>query len=313
MWNVLGKFVMDNSTLAPNLELEAVIFQVPVSLFCPMSGTAKGVVPLPIRNITLLDWLTKTSPSLLAHQASARSAVTKEAKRRLKNRFYAIMPTGTFLAQGDSHLATFSGFISIDVDHMEPAEAKRILSGLPYVAYAGESVSGSGVWALVRIPDMDEFKARFLALKRELSDVGISLDSQCSNPSRFRCYSYDEKAYFNYSAEVFTGKYYEPKRVVTTRSFSGDSDLRLNNLLRLVVEMGIDITGNRGTWLKIATAFGCKFGEAGRSSFHDISSFYAGYSEKETDTLYDSALRGGRRVDVDMIFLAAKNAGVMLK
>jgi len=89
--------------------------------------------------------------------------------------------------------------------------------------------------------------------------------------------------------------------------------LRLNNLLRLVVEMGIDITGNRGTWLKIATAFGCKFGEAGRSSFHDISSFYAGYSEKETDTLYDSALRGGRRVDVDMIFLAAKNAGVMLK
>jgi len=307
---------MDNrTTLAPlpTLEPEAGIFAVLVSLFSPMRGETKGVAPLPIRSISLYSWLTKTSPSLLSHQASVRAAVGKDAKRKLKNGFMAIIPTGTFSEQGDLHLTSFSGFISIDVDHMNPDDAKSVLACLPYVAYIGESVSGSGVWALVRIPSMSEFKARFLALKRELADVGVTVDSQCSNPSRFRCYSFDENAYFNYGATVFEGVYYEPKRVVATRSFTGDLDLRLNNLIRLVLELGVDITGNRGMWLKIATAIACKWNEAGRSTFHDISSFYADYSEKETDILYDSVLRSGRHVDVDVIFMAAKMAGVMLK
>lgn len=298
-----------------NLEPQVGIFNVPVSLFYPMRGTKKDVTPLPIRNITLADWLFRTSPSLLEHQRKVRSAVNKQAKRSLKNAFYAIIPTGVFGVQGDSGLVEFSGFISIDVDGMEPNEAKSILGCLPYVAYVGESVSGSGVWALIRIDGMDDFKARFAALKQYLSGLGVEVDSQCSNPSRFRCYSYDANAYVNPEATVFTGKYFEPKReprVVSSGNF-GDNDLRLNNLLRLVCEMGVDITGNRGMWLKLATAFACKWGEGGRSSFHDISSFYVGYSERETDILYDSVLRSGRHVDVDVIFMAAKMAGVTLK
>lgn len=293
----------------------ASIFDVPVSLFYPMRGTKKDVTPLPIRNITLSDWLFRTSPYLLEHQRKVRSATSKQAKRRLKNAFYAIIPTGVFGVQGDSGLVEFSGFISIDVDGMEPSAAKSILGCLPYVAYVGESVSGNGVWALIRIDGMDDFKARFAALKRELESVGVEVDSSCSNPSRFRCYSYDTNAYVNTEATVFTGKYFEPKReprVVSTGAF-GDNDLRLNNLLRLVCEMGVDITGDRGMWLKLATAFACKWGEGGRSSFHDISSFYTGYSERETDVLYDSVLRAGRHVDVDVIFMAAKMAGVTLK
>lgn len=291
----------------------ASIFNVPVSLFYPMRGLERNVTPLPIRNITLADWLFRTSPSLLEHQQKVRSATSKQAKRSLKNAFYAIIPTGVFGSQGDAGLVEFSGFISIDVDGMEPDSAKSILADLPYVAYVGESVSGNGVWALVRIDGMDDFKARFAALKRELANVGVVVDSSCSNPSRFRCYSYDANAYVNAEAEVFSGKCFEPKKERPITRISPSDDMRLDNLLRLVCELGVDITGNRGMWLKLATAFACKWGESGRDGFHNISRFYAGYSERETDTLYDSALRGGRRVDVDVIFMAAKMAGVTLK
>jgi len=288
---------------------------VPVSLFYPMRGASKGQTPHPIRDVNLYEWLTKSNDYLLIHQEKVRKNKDNlSRKRSLKNGFYAMIPSGTFLKQGDDAMLSFSGFISIDIDHVDPIEAKSKLPLLPYIAYAGLSVSGDGVWALVRIPSISDFKARYAALAIDVKEkVGFDLDKSCSNVSRFRCYSFDPDAYFNLEAQEFTGLRFEPKveRREPVRTDGGN--LRLSTLIRIICETGVDITGNRNNWLKIGGALAGEFSENGRSYFHDLSQFHSKYSAADTDKTYDWIMNRGKSIDVDIIFGSAKRCGVWLK
>ena len=80
---------------------------------------------------------------------------------------------------------------------------KRDLASLPFVAYAGISVSGLGVFALIPILDPTKHKEHFDSLDRRFADYGLKLDRAPQNISSKRFVSYDPAPVWNTEAEVY--------------------------------------------------------------------------------------------------------------
>lgn len=280
---------------------------VQVSLFSSMTN------PVPIRDVNLYEWLTKTNGILIKHVNMCRSCHDKNKRGRIKRNFYAITPSGIFLHQRNDALLKSSGLISIDVDHIDTTEAKEKLKTLPYVAYAGLSVSGDGVWALIPIASIDNFLEHFRSIQRDIKEkLGIDIDKSCSNISRLRCYSYDEDAYFNLQADVYTGRYTEPA-IERKCNFGTDTDSRrLMALIDLISNTGMDITCDRADWVKIGMALAGSYGENGLDMFHKISEHNAGYSQSECDKQYKSFMKSSKKCSISSIFYIADSYGVRL-
>ena len=285
---------------------------VQVSLFYPM--VVKGVSRRPpIRDVNLYDWLTKTNGMLMKHVNQCRSCHDKIKRQKLKEGFYAIIPTGTFLEYNNEAMLSSSGLVSIDIDHIDTNEAKEKLKTLSYVAYAGLSVSGDGVWALIPIASSENFTEHFRSIQRDIKEkLGIEIDKSCSNISRLRCYSYDENAYFNLQADVYTGRYIEP--IVERKcNFGTDVDSRrLMALIDLISNTGVDITCDRADWVKIGMALAGEYGENGRDMFHKISEHNAGYKPTECDKQYKSFMKSSKKCSISSIFYIADSYGVRL-
>lgn len=280
---------------------------VQVSLFSSMTN------PVPVRDVNLYGWLTKTNGMLMKHVSRCRSCHDKNKRGRMKRNFYAITPSGTFLHQRNDAILNPSGLISIDIDNIDVDEAKEKLARLSYIAYAGLSVSGDGVWALIPIASSKNFTEHFRSIQRDIKEkLGIEIDKSCSNISRLRCYAYDENAYFNLQADVYTGRYTEP--IVERKcNFGTDVDSRrLMALIDLISNTGVDITCDRADWVKIGMALAGEYGENGRDMFHKISEYNAGYSQSECDKQYKSFLKSGKKCSIASIFYIADSYGVRL-
>lgn len=269
--------------------------------------------PVPIRTVSLYDWLTITNDNLLNYVNRVRATSDKKLRKPLKESFYAITPSGVFSHQRNNSLVAASGFISIDIDDMPPQIAKQKLQVLPFISYVGESVSGNGVWALIPIADISKFSEHFYHIKNYMMEsVGIKIDGSCGNLSRLRGYSFDENAYFNLNAETYTGIYVMP--VIERKSFSGgdNDDRRFSMLLDKLDDNRIDITSARQDWVKIGIAIAGRYGDGGESYFHRISDKNAGYTQRECSKQYKSFLRSRNCVGMSSIFWIAKGYGVML-
>jgi len=269
--------------------------------------------PIPVRTVSLYDWLTVTDENLLNYVERVRSMSDKKLQKPLKESFYAITPSGVFSHQRNDSLVSASGFISIDIDDMPPQLAKQKLAVLPFISYIGESVSGNGVWALIPIASVKTFSEHFYHIKNYMMEsVGIKIDGSCGNLSRLRGYSFDKNAYFNLSAETYTGVYIMP--VIERKSFSGgdNDDRRFSMLLDKLDDTGVDITSSRQDWVKIGIAIAGRYGDAGESYFHRISDKNAGYTQRECSKQYKSFLRSRSCVSMSSVFWIAKGYGVML-
>ncbi len=129
----------------------------------------------------------------------------------------------------------------IDIDGQDnPAlydweAVKQAVSKLPYVAYAGLSVSGLGIFALIPVADGMKHKEHFKALESDFANTtftitqnkdmeptvirGIKLDPAPSNIASKRFVSYDPSPYINSCAEVYT-KTYKPPTLILPRYMS---------------------------------------------------------------------------------------------
>lgn len=109
-----------------------------------------------------------------------------------------------------SNVETRTGWIALDVDakdnpHLNDAEAVRdAIANIIYVAFAGLSVSGKGVWALVKVEDPQKQPKYFEQLKKDFRKRGIILDiTKGKNPNDARFYSYDPDAVINKTFQVY--------------------------------------------------------------------------------------------------------------
>ena len=72
-----------------------------------------------------------------------------------------------------------------------------------------------------------------------------------------------------------------------------------------------DIAPNYADWRDLGFALADALGESGRSYYHRLSRFYAGYTEKETDTQYNKCLKAhGHGITIKTLYHLAKSANI---
>lgn len=124
----------------------------------------------------------------------------------LKSKLPAITPTGEF--KGGRTGEWFpNGFASFDIDYVEDmTKTREIVKSLPWVYYLGTSVSGKGLWGLVRFWDSNQYVYHYAAMIQNFIDAGIhNVDPSTCDVTRLRFVSMlDGSEYLNESAEVFS-------------------------------------------------------------------------------------------------------------
>ena len=125
-----------------------------------------------------------------------------------------------------SNIVERNGVIPFDIDAQDnPAlydweAVKEAVSKSPFVAYAGLSVTGLGVWGMIPVEDAMKHKQHFDAIVEDFSKTtftvmqnqdteptilrGIKLDPAPSNIASKRFISYDPNPYWNTAAQVYT-------------------------------------------------------------------------------------------------------------
>lgn len=247
------------------------------------------------KKINLLDWC--QSLKYMPDVQGVREAKSIDERKRLKKLLPAITPSGTFNYRSSKNLINHSGFISIDIDYDENkhilnyAELKSQLSNIQEVAFVGISVSGLGYWLLIKIKHPEKHNEHFEALKQDFKSYGINIDEACKDVSRLRICSYDEEAYFNHYAKIYTKlpkkkavRSFDPLRHTNERTVENS----FKKLINIIASTGTDITTGYNNWLNIGFAIHSEFGEAGRDYFHAVSQYHSEYTHQHTDRKYDS-------------------------
>ncbi len=191
---------------------------------------------------TIADFLNPQNQRLYAQTITAIRSMsqTLEEKKRNSDRIAALkksLPAAIIsgvaeAGMTENHVKYRNGVIAIDIDAKEnPAlhdweAVKQTLAKSPYVAYAGLSVSGLGVFLLIPIADPQKHKEHFRAIEEDFRATsfsfiqqgdteptvlkGIQIDGAPTNIASKRFLSLDEKPYCNTSAEIYCKKSERP-------------------------------------------------------------------------------------------------------
>lgn len=304
----------------------------------------------PIKTINLWEWLlleNKYTPYI----NDIRTSSNEEERKFLKSKLPAITPSGVFSKRKADCLVEPTNLICIDIDGKDnPSisdmeELKKKLSKLSYIMYCGLSASGKGLFCIIPYKDYRNHKLHFNALEQEFKDMGIVVDSSCSDIGRLRFYSYDEYPYANPDAEIYTrtlekvseikqSRFHQKTDIVhnsnqtlqnidkntmsleefflspTNMDYASATPLsktqKVERLLKRVIEEKKDITLIQKDWIAICCIIKNLFGDEGRELFHQVSSFYPKYDYDEADDEY-SKDRSKYLYNTDRLFeIAAK-------
>jgi len=282
--------------------------------------------------VELLDWL---SPSNMYADIvkDLRNANADFERNRLKELLPGVTVSCICSNRHREKIISYTNLICIDIDgkdnpsisNME--KLKVTLGQLPYVMYCSLSASGKGVFCIIRYADWHHHKEHFYALEEDFRQMGIVVDSSCSDICRLRFYSYDPKPYINKKAETYskTSKRLSKmdkakktpertlqiveskiaKEVKTNEGLSVEEMLlqpsnldavdifytspteEVKRIVQYVVRKGIDITIGYKAWRTIGLVIKQVYGTNGRETFQKISQFYPTYTPEETNRLYD--------------------------
>ena len=296
----------------------------------PISVFENYFTPGNPKPMALIKWLQAEKHRDKVEQI--RQSETKAERDSLKATLPACTPSGLFKYR-DSDPANFvqhTGFIQFDIDAKENkhignySDLKRQICNIEEVAYCGLSVSGRGYWGLIPIEDTEQHTAHFWAVYRAFQQLGVTIDTAPRDRHSLRGYSWDPEPYFNYDAKIFTGLAGDPKKAKpkatkpTPRHYKTYGNGRstreqVEALISKIQAKKMDITGDIKDWLKLGYAFANEFGEAGRDYFHAVSQYYSGYTDRETDKIYDACLRSGsKRARIESFFGLTQDYGITL-
>lgn len=177
----------------------------------------------------------------------------KDAKKAL---LPAITPSGIFNYRNEAGLIKHSGLCQFDIDykgnqHIDNFEdLSHEIGKLPFIAYCGFSVSGMGIWGLFPIAYIDKHKLHLQAFKNIMSTYDIKVDSAPSNVASLRGYSYDDKAYINNSAELFT-QISKPQviHVVRNENYESTTEQKFARAIKKTQERELFVDGSKHCFL----------------------------------------------------------------
>jgi len=167
-----------------------------------------------------------------------------------------ITPSGTFTYRNEKGMIKHSGLVQIDIDwkgneHIDNfEEIPNEVGNLPYIAYCGYSASGYGFWCLVPIAYPEKHKLHLQALKNVFASYGIKVDNAPTNVASLRGYSYDDKAYINHHAELFT-QITKPQeiRVARNNNYEATIEQRFERAIKKTQANEIFIDGAKHSFL----------------------------------------------------------------
>ena len=309
-------------------------------------------IVVPTKTVNIWEWLLHKNEYTPIVEKLRNTSNDKERKR-LKNSLPAITVSGIFSKRRADCMISPSNLICIDIDgkdnpsvsDMEVLKAR--LAKLSYVMYCGLSASGKGLFCIIQYDDFGKHKLHFNALQQEFEEMGIIIDSSCSDICRLRFYSYDEYPYMNWNAEVYTHTleksnttHLKSKEVIPKnspdRQISNETPQYLSleeellqssnldfasatplckteeaeRLLNLVIERKIDITQIYNDWIKIGLVIKNLFGEKGLDLFLNVSSFYPNYSQEEAENKYFELNEKRYRANTQNLFDIAAKYGI---
>ncbi|MBQ2171635.1 MAG: PriCT-2 domain-containing protein [Bacteroidales bacterium] len=268
---------------------------------------------IPGETISIESFFTGYSESRKRRVEMVRACQDKDEQRKTKLRLPAITPAGVFTVRRTNCLLRYSGYAGIDLDNLEGRTdyIKDKLSGFPGLAYCGLSVSGTGLFALIRLATPEQYESHLESIFADFSSMGLYPDPACKDITRLRIVSYDLNPIINFSVSPYRKLSAHPaEKTAAPQQLHGDAiAVRVEKCIRQIIERQIDLTSDYSTWIVLAYAIGNQFGEAGRSYFHEVSQFYPNYDRGETDRTYTACLRGSS-VNIGTFFYHCKRAGI---
>lgn len=218
-------------------------------------------------------------------------------RQELKKSLPCATISGIFSKRCTSGLIEHTGLIAIDIDakdnpaaDIDGAEAfKAVAAQLPYVAYAGKSVSGEGVFAICRI-QCNYHNESFQQIQEDFRQRGVVVDKGCCDVTRLRFISYDNEPYVNPGACILelspscfflqTKKGIAPIVPKITCVVSNDY-FNADKILKLVERTGRKLCCSYQEWLEIGFAL-ADLGENGRWLFQRVSMLCPEKYDRET-------------------------------
>jgi len=185
-----------------------------------------------------------------------RSLTQKSDRDAKKALLPSITPSGTFTYRNERSIIKHSGLVQIDIDykgneHIDNFEdIPKEISKLPYIAYCGYSASAYGFWCIIPIAYPEKHKLHLQALKNIFKQFDIKVDTAPSNIASLRGYSYDDNAYINHTAEVFT-QITKPQdiKVVRNSKYEATTEQRFDRAIKKTQQNEIFIDGAKHSFL----------------------------------------------------------------
>ena len=272
----------------------------------------------------------KYKSRILALREMLRQGKTDEyndAKRSLP----AFTPSGLFEGgRKMEYLKEYSGLIILDIDKLTQEQLCAVRSRveeIPYTHACFISPSGNGLKILVKVFSRPVYhKVVFNQVKSHFEEhlkgidqclviningsardnssaadsrtTQIQIDPSGKDITRLCFVSWDELLYLNPSAAIF-------------KPYINMVEDDIEKLVVQIESRRIDLTAKYDDWVKIGFALVDAIGEEGRSSFHRLSQFYAGYNPKECDDQFDKCLKAKRSgITIATLYYFARDSGI---
>jgi predicted P-loop ATPase len=243
-----------------------------------------------------------------------RAAPTKEIRDLKKKTAPLVTVSGSFAARKDDALRNHSGFIAIDIDHVENIEeTRKLLSNDPYTYACFISISGSGLCVISRIDGTRHLDAFNGIASYLYNTYQLIVDQSCKNLARARFVSYDPFVFINTKAQQFK-KYLAKQKELKTHKVvvvKNDFDAMIAQMDRKQLNLCEDYSD----WISICYALVSEFGEQGRDHFHTLSSHSSKYNSDDCDRQYSACLKNhseskGNKSTIATIYYYAKQNGI---
>ena len=243
-----------------------------------------------------------------------RAAPNKEIRDLLKKTAPLVTISGSFAARKDDAIRNHSGFIAIDIDHVENIEeTRKQLSNDPYTYACFISISGNGLCVIMRIDGTRHIDAFNGIASYLYNTYQLIVDQSCKNVARARFVSYDPFIFVNTKAQVFK-KYLAKHKELKTHKVvvvKNDFDAMIEQMDRKQLNLCEDYLD----WIQIAYALVSEFGEQGRDHFHTLSSHSSKYNSDDCDRQYTACLKNhseskGKKSTIASIYFHAKQNGI---
>lgn len=226
----------------------------------------------------------------------------------------------------EDKLESYTGLIQIDLDKVEDIPGlKAKLEQDPYTVFVCISPSGTGIKTAIISPSIEQHQQVFLdAEKYFLDKYKTKIDPSVKDIGRVMFLTVDPDLYVKPEEDwiYFKTATEQPKPQAVglvrlnkpIKKVEYQSSHEIESLIQTIEQNQIDITSNRGDWLKIAFALINEYSEEGREYFHRISKFYPKYSRTETDKFYSDLMKANRgKVGINTLFWIGQNHGIKLE